>query len=166
MTTTYDHEDFKLNEQQEAVLWWMNGMRKDSPDNWAVAYDLHRKHGYAESGKRVLIGDAGRRMRELRELGILESRKRGRFEEYRITSTIPAECPPNPRDDLHLSRKSTSATETLRPSVSQSEPSMSGEEKTRTKKLESASGGALFRPSMTKIEKPTSAKSKPFYSTH
>lgn len=76
--TAFDHPDFKLNEQQEAVLDRMHDRK------WYLAYDLHGAEGFVKSGRRVTIGDAGRRMRELRQEGLLESRKRGRFEEYRI----------------------------------------------------------------------------------
>jgi hypothetical protein len=85
--TAYDHPDFKLNEQQEAVLDFLANARVyekgKPPSEWFVAYDLHGRWATV-NGKEVKIGDAGRRMRELREEGILESRKRGRFEEYRI----------------------------------------------------------------------------------
>lgn len=85
--TAYDHPDFKLNEQQEAVknfltytIKW-NGI--DDSDHWFTAYELTGQR-QGVNGKMVTIGDAGRRMRELREAGILESRKRGRYEEYRV----------------------------------------------------------------------------------
>jgi hypothetical protein len=84
MTTSYDHPDFKLNEQQEAVLWWMKNYGPFLLNTlWFTAYDLHGKIGKSNF-RDVKIGDAGRRMRELRQEGILESRKRGRFEEYRL----------------------------------------------------------------------------------
>jgi hypothetical protein len=85
--TAFDHKDFKLNEQQEAVLGFMRSFAnlryggKPLSEGWMIAYDLH---GQTWNG--VTIGDAGRRMRELRKEGVLESRKRGRFEEYRIAT--------------------------------------------------------------------------------
>lgn len=81
-----DHPSFKLNEQQEAVLDYMAGNR--GGEDWWTAYQLIGKR----DSRGVTIGDAGRRMRELREAGILESRKRGRFEEYRLAQgcTEPA----------------------------------------------------------------------------
>lgn len=84
--TAFDEPGFKLNEQQEAVLDFMSHNYSNDAEKgeWYTAYDLHKGIGYIKSGKGVVIGDAGRRMRELREEGILESRKRGRFEEYRL----------------------------------------------------------------------------------
>lgn len=78
--TAFDH--VKLNEQQQAVL---DAMRNNPlvDGDWCLAYDLVGRQGNV-NGKWVTIGDAGRRMRELREVGILESRKRGRYEEYKI----------------------------------------------------------------------------------
>lgn len=82
--TSCDHPDFNLTEQQEAVLEFMADYAREY-DGWLIAYDLIGKGGVV-NGKLVKIGDAGRRMRELRKLGKLESRKRGRFEEYRLVS--------------------------------------------------------------------------------
>lgn len=86
--TALDHPDFKLNEQQEAVIdFFVEGSRFNplflKYDGWFTAYDLYGQNGYVRD-KRVRIGDAGRRMRELRAKGILESRKRGKYEEFRI----------------------------------------------------------------------------------
>jgi DNA-binding transcriptional ArsR family regulator len=81
--TAYDHPDFKLNEQQEAVIDYMLNSFESDTKAWFIAYELHGAQGYSGM-KLVTIGDAGRRMRELREAGILESRKRGRYEEYRV----------------------------------------------------------------------------------
>lgn len=82
--TAFHHPDLNLTEQQEAVLDAMY-QNASAHEGWFIAYDLHRLSGYSKtSSKRVVIGDAGRRMRELRKMGKLESRKRGRFEEYQI----------------------------------------------------------------------------------
>lgn len=62
-----------LTTQEEAVL---AAIRQRG---WSIAYEL--------VGKQIngtTIGDAGRRMRNLRDRGILTSRKRGRYEEYNI----------------------------------------------------------------------------------
>lgn len=88
MFSAIDHPDFKLNEQQEAVLGYIRDLTEYGRQEWFVAYDLHGKYAVV-SGRdtKIKIGDAGRRMRELRQEGVLESRKRGRFEEYRIIVT-------------------------------------------------------------------------------
>jgi hypothetical protein len=143
--TAYDHQDFDLNEQQEAVRNLMTYRDQE----WFIAYDLI---GAGWNG--VTIGDAGRRMRELREEGILESRKRGRFEEYRLvaphtTSTLPGRCPA-PYDASPLSRKSTSATRTSPSSESPPETQQSGMASTPTQRSESESGARLFQPSTTR----------------
>lgn len=62
--TAFSHPDFKLNEQQEAVIESF----KYFGGEWLSAYQLV---GFKIDG--VTIGDAGRRMRVLREEGILDS---------------------------------------------------------------------------------------------